>query len=95
MLKSNIVYLLRSVFSIGIMLALLGGVVTFVLLLAALLIGGAAGQKIAITTTKVYLPYFINAAAVAIMSGLLVLYVTAEHELSLDVEKAEQPDKEK
>lgn len=95
MFKSNSIDVLKSVFSVGIMVALLGGVVTFALLLTALLIGGPVGQKLAISTTKVYLPYFINAAAVGIMSGLLVLYITAKHELSLELAKAEKPDKER
>lgn len=80
---------LRSIFSIFMIIAVSGGIITFILFLIAIIIGGKGGETLAVNTGKVYLPYFINAAAVAIMSGLIVLYMNGSHSLSLQVERTE------
>lgn len=94
MVKQYCESVLRSIFSVAIMIAIAGGVVVAVLFVAALAMGGKEGQKIAVDTGRVYLPFFIRAAAIAVMSGLLVFYIRDAHELSLDAEaKAEKGDR--
>lgn len=81
---------LKAVFSIFIMIAIAGGVITFFIFMAALIIGGKGGEKMAVDAAKVYLPYFIKSASLAVMSGLLLFYISNSHTLSLTAEKGTQ-----
>lgn len=79
--------LLRSIFSFFIMIAIAGGVITFLLFVVALIMGGDAGGQLAVNTNKVYLPYFIKAASIGVISGLILFYISNTHTLSLSAEK--------
>lgn len=79
--------LLRSIFSIFIMIAIAGGVITFLLFVVAIIMGGDAGGQLAVNIKNIYLPYFIKAASIGVISGLILFYVSDTHALSLSVEK--------
>jgi hypothetical protein len=87
MIRNKLENILRSIFSVFIMIAIAGGAVIFVLFIAAIIIGGAAGEALAVNISKIYLPYFIRSASIAVISGLLMFYVGNCHTLSLEVEK--------
>lgn len=76
--------LLRRVFSLFILLALLGGSLTFLIFMLALVIGGEMGGSMAVFASKTIMPYFIRLAALAMVVGLLVIYITGKHLLSLN-----------
>ncbi len=89
-MKEQLENILRSVFSICIMLAVAGGVVVTALFAIALIAGGKTGQTLAVDTGKIYLPYFIQIASIGVISGLLVFYLGNSHALSLEAEKKEK-----
>lgn len=71
------------------MIAVAGGALIFIMFMIALIVGGDAGSQLAVSAKGKYLPYFIKAAAIAVVSGLLVFYVGGSHTLSLSTEKKE------
>lgn len=77
---------LKSIFSILIIIAIAGGVLIFLMLIASLILGGQQGEVLAVSANQVYMPYFIKAAAIAVLAGLISLYVSGAHVLSLDEE---------
>ena len=85
--KKQIENFLRSIFSIFIMVAIAGGAIIFILFIVALFMGSETGGKLAVDINNVYLPYFIKSASVAIISGLLIFYLSDTHALSLNNEK--------
>ena len=83
-MRQKVDELTKSLFSMFILIAIAGGVVVFCMLLIAIIIGGDAGAKLAVDANKVYMPYFIKSATVAVAAGLVNFYATKFHALSLD-----------
>lgn len=90
MSKQSIENILRSIFSICIMISLAGGAIAFVIFIIAITIGGDMGSQLAINTKDIYIPYFIKAATIAVISGLIVFYISGSHTLSLKEEKKKE-----
>jgi len=82
-MKQKYQEIIKSVFSISSMIAIIGGFMVFVLFCIALIIGGKSGGNLAVLTSKVIMPYFIRSATVATMAGLLLAYSTGDHALTL------------
>ncbi|NLY72542.1 MAG: hypothetical protein GX079_02485 [Tissierellia bacterium] len=82
----KILELLRRVFSLFILLSLLGGSLVFLLFVIALILGGDRGGFLAVFAAKTFMPYFIRLAALAMVVGLIVIYVSGKHLLSLSDE---------
>lgn len=82
-MKNKIENLLETVFSISLMIAIFGGGIVFLMFIAALIIGGDSGGSLAVNASKSIMPYFIRLAAIAVLSGLIKIYIRGEHELSL------------
>lgn len=76
--------ILKSIFSIFLLIAIAGGSVIFFMFVIALILGGNAGKTLAISAKEVIIPYFIRSAAIAIFAGLFSLYVSKSHQLSLE-----------
>lgn len=74
----------KSIFSLMGIIAIAGGNVVFIMLVIALIKGGEAGTNLAIMANKQIMPYFIKAATIAVMSGLIIFYVRKEHSLSIE-----------
>lgn len=87
MIKKQIESVLRSIFSIFVMIAIAGGAIIFLMFFVGIIMGGSGGEKLAVSAQKLYLPYFIKAAAIAVMSGLAIFYISDSHELSLTAEQ--------
>lgn len=75
--------ILRILFSIFSILAVLGGVVVFVLFIISLIIGGEQGAKLALMSKDVVMPIFIRSAALSLLSGLIESYIHNTHSLSI------------
>lgn len=82
-MKKTIKEIIKSTFSISIIIAILGGGIIFCMFMVAIIVGGECGELLAKSASKEIMPYFIRAASVAIISGLIPLYITGEHVLSL------------
>lgn len=82
-MKENLLNILKSVFSIFILLSIFGGGFIFFIFLIGLIIGGDTGESLAVLASKTIMPYFIKMAAIGILSGLLSIYISREHHLSL------------
>lgn len=87
-MREKLENLLRSIFSIAGIIAISGGFIVFVILVAAVIIGGEAGGNLAVKANKQIMPYFIKSASIAAMSGLLMFYIKKEHPLSIDNENS-------
>lgn len=66
---------------------LLAGGLSFVGFLVALIIGGNAATAICLFLKETYLPIVIYCSSVAILLGLLAMYLTREKALTVDKEK--------
>lgn len=73
----------ESVFSLFIILSLLGGAVVFFSFVISIIIGGEAGQNLAVMTKSEIMPVFIIFATIAMAGGLIQSYSDDEHSLTL------------
>ncbi|NLC41839.1 MAG: hypothetical protein GX775_03175 [Erysipelothrix sp.] len=80
-MKKKIEKLCELIFSIGLLLALAGSVIVFLLLVASLIIGS---ESLAVFASGKLMPIFIQISAVALGGGLISMYVSGEHELTID-----------
>lgn len=82
-MKGKLDNILRKIFSLFLIVAIFGGGIVFIMFVVALIIGGELGGSIAINARETVMPYFIRFASLAVFSGLISLYLTGEHGLSL------------
>lgn len=75
--------LAENIFSISLFIALIGGGVIAFLFLAAIVMGGISGEALAVTTKSNVLPWFIRLAAIALLAGLIQIYTSGEHALTM------------
>jgi hypothetical protein len=75
--------ILKGVFSLFIIIAILGGGIVFIMFVTALIIGGETGTIIATNAKDIVMPYFIRSATIGILAGLIFSYITKNHSLSL------------
>lgn len=83
-MKKNVDNILSSIFSILILIAVLGGGIIFIMFVFALIIGGSSGEVLAVNAKNIVMPIFIRTAALAILSGLISSYLVGNHSLSID-----------
>lgn len=88
-MKQQIQKIVESIFSLSLIIAILGGGVIFCMFIVGLITGGPTGEDLAVKASKVVMPYFIRSAAIAMTCGLISFYVTGKHTLSLDEEEKE------
>lgn len=79
--------ILKAIFSIFLIIAILGGGVVFAMFVIALIIGGEMATNLATSAQKAVMPYFIKSAAIAVLAGLISLYNSQTHTLSLKEEE--------
>lgn len=82
-MKKKILEITKTLFSISLILAILGGGIIFLMFIIALIVGGSRGEYIAVTASDLIMPYFIKLAALAVLSGLLSIYIDGKHTLTL------------
>lgn len=88
-MKEKIQNIINAVFSFFIIIAILGGGIIFCMFIIALIIGGDTGASLSSSASKVVMPYFIRAASIAVLAGLVSFYITGQHALSLEEENKE------
>lgn len=81
---------LKSIFSIFLLIAISGGALVFFIFVIALILGGSTGETLAISVNEVIMPYFIKSAAIAMFAGLFSFYVSKSHQLSLSEEESKK-----
>ncbi len=82
-MKEKTQNIINKLFSLFIIIAIFGGGIIFLMFIVALLSGGNIGTKIAISASDIVMPYFIKAAAIAVLFGLISIYSNGTHYLSL------------
>lgn len=82
-MKDKIENILKLIFSLFIMIAMLGGALVFLMFLVALIVGGDLGASIAVNARNLVMPYFIRFASIAVFAGLIFSYLKGKHGLSL------------
>lgn len=82
-MKEKIDRVLRRLFSLFLVMAMLGGGIIFIMFLVALIVGGDLGESIAISARGTIMPFFIRSASISVLVGLISLYITGKHGLSL------------
>lgn len=73
---------LKKVYGITMTVAFFGGVVPLVPFIIAIIIGGATGETIAVWLYKQYYPWIIALASIAVIIGLIAMYVGRQEALS-------------
>ena len=87
--KSKIVEVLNTVFGWGIYVVLIAGGLAFFGFLAALIIGGESATSLAVFIHKQYFPIVIKVSSIVIMIGLINMYISNKHALSITLDKQE------
>ena len=82
-MKKNIENFIENIFSIALLIAILGGGVIFLMFVAALIMGGGSGEALATGASEKIMPYFIRLASLAILAGLVWMYIKGRHSLSM------------
>lgn len=73
-----------AVFSVFILIAILGGGIIFLMFVISLVVGGETGALIAVSAKTKVMPYFIRSAAIGALAGLISFYITGLHTLSIE-----------
>lgn len=81
-MKEKIYSFLNKCYGVTMMVAFFGGVLPLIPYFIALIIGGTAGEAIALFLYKQYYPWIIALASISIMIGLIAMYVRGEQGLS-------------
>lgn len=82
-MKEKLDNVLKRIFSFFLIVAILGGGIIFIMFLVALIIGGDLGASIAVSARETIMPYLIRSASISVLVGLISLYITGKHVLSL------------
>ncbi|HLR33804.1 MAG TPA: hypothetical protein VK071_00545 [Tissierellales bacterium] len=82
-MKNKVQEVLSWLFSLFIIIAILGGGIILAMFIIAMIVGGDTGTKLATSASDIVMPYFIRAAAIAVLAGLIVIYTNDSHSLSL------------
>ena len=78
---------IQSLFSVTTMFAVAGGFIVFVIFFIAIIIGGATGEAMAVFARSELMPYFIKSASIASIAGLVFMYATKDHALTMKEEQ--------
>lgn len=82
-MRDTVENLLSRLFSLFILIAISGGGLIFILFVIALILGGKTGENLATSAASTVMPYFIKAAAIAMVAGLATMYANGMHTLTL------------
>lgn len=87
-MKKKIVNILKSIFSVFIILSLFGGSLVFLIFLLAILMGASYGESLALFAYESLIPLLIKFATVGVFSGLIYIYIEGFYPLSLKKDKS-------
>ncbi|WP_258359996.1 hypothetical protein [Moorella sulfitireducens (nom. illeg.)] len=91
---SSLRQFLRGAFSIVALVTLLLGAVAFLLFLAGFILGGPTATQLAVTAGGI-MKWGIKLATVAVAIGIVDIYISRDHKLTLVSEEKEIDKKEK
>lgn len=74
---------INKIYGVLMMTAFFGGLLPIFPFIAALIIGGTTGEQIAVFLYKQYYPWVIAMAAIAVLVGLIGMYLGKQQGLSL------------
>jgi hypothetical protein len=89
MKKNKASEVLNTIFGWGIYCVLIAGGLAFFGFLIALIIGGESATSLAVFIHKQYFPVVIRISSIIIFVGLISMYITNKHALSLVLDKQE------
>lgn len=81
-MREKIYKILNRVYGATMFVAFFGGVIPLIPYIAAIIIGGTTGEAIALFLYKQYYPWVIALASVAVVIGLIAMYVGGHSALS-------------
>ena len=82
MLRQKVLPVIRTIFGASVAATLLGGGLTMLCYVVALIIGGETAAKICEITYKEIWPIIIKIANITIVLGLIAMYINGEKALS-------------
>jgi len=83
-MRNKIENIVSAIFSISILIAIMGGGVVFLMFAASLIVGGEMGGSIAVSAKNIVMPYFIRSATIGTLAGLVSFYLTGLHGLFIE-----------
>ena len=86
-MKESLEKFIKSVFSIFVLIAIIGGGIVFLMFVVGIIIGGDTGNSLALSAKNTMMPMFIRSATIAVLAGLIHYYVLGEHALTMDDNK--------
>ncbi len=82
-MREKIYNVLTRIYSIVMMIAFFGGILPLIPFIVAIIIGGETGSAIALFLYNDFYPWVIAAASIAIVIGLIAMYVGGKSSLSV------------
>ncbi|MBC7087711.1 MAG: hypothetical protein H5T96_04365 [Tissierellales bacterium] len=82
-MKKNISSILENIFSIIILISIIGSGFIFLLFLVSIIIGGEIGNAISLWIKNDFLNLLIRLTTIGVMAGFIKMYITKEHELTM------------
>lgn len=89
-MKEKLFRLLNRVYGVTMFIAFFGGVIPLPFFLAAIVIGGSAGEAMAVFLYEQFYPWVLALAAIAVMIGVIAMYAGKVEGLSVKQVTAEK-----
>lgn len=81
-MREKLYNVLQKIYGVLMTVAFFGGVLPLVPFLIAIIIGGSSGEALALFLYKQYYPWVIALASIAVLVGLIAMYVGKKQALS-------------
>lgn len=81
-MREKISFVLKKIYGITMTVAFFGGVLPLIPFFIAMIVGGSAGEAISLFLYKQYYPVIIALASIAVVFGLIGMYVDKVEALS-------------
>ena len=81
-MRERIYMILNRIYGVTMFVAFFGGVLPLIPFVAAIAIGGEGGERISIFLYNTYYPCVISLASLAVMIGLISMYIGKKSDLS-------------
>lgn len=81
-MREKIYNILNKAYGIVMSIAFWGGLIPLIPFIAAIIIGGETGEAISLFLYKQYYPWIIALASIAVLIGLIAMYVGKKEALS-------------
>lgn len=94
-MRQKLFNVLNKVYGILMSISFFGGLLPLIPFIFAIIIGGETGESIAVFLHKQYYPWVIIAGSVAIVVGLIAMYIGKLEGLSIKSVSADKEKKEK